>query len=1207
MNSQLRLGNVALRSHDAVAAIRHYLGALEESPTMARFITFNIASAQQRLLEQHATAGASRVGVVVSGDLSQAHRALSLCLLHGRDSEVELIAIGAEPAAAAAGDARPGLPTRWLALDDDAQVQAALQSIVDRPLDTLHLCQPLPAHRLLGLLYRLVWGTRVVLDLEQAEADWPGDLAQAGPYDALTVAHPGLQGLFGGILVHHARDAGQFAASATLRRTARERLQLAEQRKVVLVCASKRQPSALDEVVSAVAALARNDVIVLVAGARARRGAEPEPRGRADVKCRLLGDVPFERMPEIHAAADVHVVLRDQDEDPALASLPASIAESLLMCVPTVVRLPVGLLGPRLSSSVIDAGGQGLTQALAQVLQAEPAADSTGPATGAPAEFALAHNAQALALLRSQLAPGPWAAGWGQLAESALLPSPLRQLASAMMALPPLSRPPVRAAPSKAAAVAGPLVTEQAPSTAEVGLGGAAGQAGPEAVARSSVWSAPAAPMRKRAATLTEWLPVAEMRPGAHEAVVELFGQPLALWPRQSLGSTPDTALAPLWALARLHGREQAGAVRLRPQPEQGLPQALALAAWPRRCCSWTLPAAGVRIADVWAVSDKLLRLRVESLRPGSLDAAGCVLRASQIEPGDEALAMVAEAVVASDGPVFIDLDLVNPYFPVLISTTDLRGRWLEATLLPFPSLCRGAPHHGELHAIGERADPMEGLEDAANSLAAELVGGAGDFSIGRLDVHLVEAIGAEKIFSSTVKEWLLEVMGLGPLQPIPAPDGDSAAVADYLRAACELPAAEAADGVLLHRARVRRAAGRWALQLAADSLPSISALVSRRLPGPDESAETVGSWVVSHFATGRPRVWVSLPPMSPSLLSLQPLDRACAVPTLMRADAVAPLRTLTPRRPPFPLTLRLRDPAREPPAVLLQPVAADGDRPLLRRQLDAEQRANASISALWAPASGELSGAAMLQSLARQTLARRLDIVVVRPAGASAETWSRVEQRLQALFPQRWRTVDGGCDNRSADFNAAAAAASGSHLLLLGTETLLHDTRTLETLYTLALEPGVCTASCVLLHEVQNKRGAETGMQAGGFFPRQLSLQGRPSLVIDEPCTSEAFPAATYPVLGNSFRLALVNAGHWRALGGLDAQRFPWHRSDLDFCLRALRAGHTHLCTAVVSAFMATAGRSEQHRDTHALGFMQLERWHEVLESVSLIRELGP
>ncbi len=104
---------------------------------------------------------------------------------------------------------------------------------------------------------------------------------------------------------------------------------------------------------------------------------------------------------------------------------------------------------------------------------------------------------------------------------------------------------------------------------------------------------------------------------------------------------------------------------------------------------------------------------------------------------------------------------------------------------------------------------------------------------------------------------------------------------------------------------------------------------------------------------------------------------------------------------------------------------------------------------------------------------------------------------------------------------------------------------------------------------------------------------------------SAAAFPPATYPVAGNSLRLALVRADAWKTLNGLDAERFPNHHGDLDFAVRATAAGLIHLCTSAVAAADLSDVATVEHIDAVSLNFLTPQRWQDLFSSVAVLREL--
>jgi GT2 family glycosyltransferase len=233
------------------------------------------------------------------------------------------------------------------------------------------------------------------------------------------------------------------------------------------------------------------------------------------------------------------------------------------------------------------------------------------------------------------------------------------------------------------------------------------------------------------------------------------------------------------------------------------------------------------------------------------------------------------------------------------------------------------------------------------------------------------------------------------------------------------------------------------------------------------------------------------------------------------------------------------------------------------------------------------------------------VDVVVGVDAGLGAGREALAEL-LDRRFPGRHTLVEVQDGRSDALVNAAANVARGRRLLLADPASLMHDPRTLETLYVLALDDKVASAGCLTIREEAFKKGSEVRFQTGGIFPSHISLLGAPHLVFTEPYTLSVFPGATYPVVANCFLLALVNPAVWKSLGGLDLGPHAHVRSDLDFCARALLAGYNHLCTAAVSVSCLRDGAEAQFMDSLALHRLAPHRWHELLSRVTILHNVG-
>jgi GT2 family glycosyltransferase len=142
------------------------------------------------------------------------------------------------------------------------------------------------------------------------------------------------------------------------------------------------------------------------------------------------------------------------------------------------------------------------------------------------------------------------------------------------------------------------------------------------------------------------------------------------------------------------------------------------------------------------------------------------------------------------------------------------------------------------------------------------------------------------------------------------------------------------------------------------------------------------------------------------------------------------------------------------------------------------------------------------------------------------------------------------GAFNHSAQCNVGAAHASGDVLLILNNDARLAVPDALDRLARWALLPGVATVGARLV----DATGAVVG---GGFRLRRLPGAEFNSPVEEERGACSGFDRSS---AGNTFACAAIAMEVWRRLGGLDALRFPIGYNDVDFCLRATRAGLRHV-----------------------------------------------
>lgn len=163
---------------------------------------------------------------------------------------------------------------------------------------------------------------------------------------------------------------------------------------------------------------------------------------------------------------------------------------------------------------------------------------------------------------------------------------------------------------------------------------------------------------------------------------------------------------------------------------------------------------------------------------------------------------------------------------------------------------------------------------------------------------------------------------------------------------------------------------------------------------------------------------------------------------------------------------------------------------------------------------------------------------------------------------------------------NAAVAAAPADRILLLNNDVLLDPGALADMLAALADAPtvGICGTRLVFPDGRLQHGGVRFAPTLGPYHDGR----GR------DP---DAFPRATRDLQAVTGACMLVRGEVWSALGGLD-EAYPFGLEDIDFCLRAGRAGWSVRCAQATESLhfeAMTPGRRELDEPSRRL-FM--ERW---------------
>jgi GT2 family glycosyltransferase/glycosyltransferase involved in cell wall biosynthesis len=402
----LAQGNQALREKKFAHAVAFYLQALEATPGLSKIIAANLAIARRNYKEEGNATGRLRVAVC-GWELSHnaAGRSYTLAKLYETFADVEIIGCilskyGKDLWKPIQGTATP---VHCFVVEQETHfLEQALALVVAHPYDVVHLSKPRAPNIFIGVLYKLLWGARVIVDIDDEELCFVGfddaisldDYLKAhrrlppqknldGPdwtrlavglarvFDGVTVSNPALQKKYGGEIVRHARDEGLFKPSPQRKRESREALGIPECKKVVLFFGTPRTHKGLLETADAIRSLDRNDVVFAIVGDFQGSALKEQLLKKTGVDYYFLGSRPFDKIPDVVAAGDYCVLLQDPGSPVAQFQVPAKLSDALGMGLVVFASDLPPLSDLAAQGALVTVTRDGLARALAEAIQDE--------------------------------------------------------------------------------------------------------------------------------------------------------------------------------------------------------------------------------------------------------------------------------------------------------------------------------------------------------------------------------------------------------------------------------------------------------------------------------------------------------------------------------------------------------------------------------------------------------------------------------------------------------------------------------------------------------------------------------------------------------------------------------------------------------------------------------------------------------------------
>ncbi|TDW25970.1 hypothetical protein EV128_116143 [Rhizobium azibense] len=557
-------------------------------------------------------------------------------------------------------------------------------------------------------------------------------------------------------------------------------------------------------------------------------------------------------------------------------------------------------------------------------------------------------------------------------------------------------------------------------------------------------------------------------------------------------------------------------------------------------------PEACFELSDIWFANRQTLRLRTKPKRLHGQTFH--ILRCFQRDPhSGRGVRLLAEQPVSSEIATFVDVEVANPYLPLLLSISDYDCETLALAILPFPSLCRGGIHHGELASGGPRKPYLLALKEFSSFLLQPALKRSGQAALKRIEIDIESATGTELCFSPALHYWLRQVLGLR-IDISPAPAAMNEEVRAYLTSALGADSAAVQSPPSIASAT---------LKLPADAVPSLQGLLIDWSIG--LTVRDTGFIIASTY-DNMPR-WLILPPKSGRAVGSS-VGPASIFPTLVASDLAAAAPGNADGIAPVSAIRFCRFGAVDE-AYLVYPMPSDETEPAFKGLLRSGELP--SISILYSYSGSEKAMIASLESVALQQGAKNLRVLV---AGSVANR-PLIVPHLQRLFPDAGQYIasfEG--EDPGVCLNRLSAMAESELLLFLTEPVLLHDPRSLRILSSMMTSSNVASVSCMLIGPRRLKKNLiKPAPVCAGYYPR-IGVSGElDQLASGIEDVLFALPPTAWPTTCNSSRMFMARTKEWLCIGGFDGQRQPHEELPTTFWANAIDQGRTHLTTTAMTA----------------------------------------
>lgn len=235
--------------------------------------------------------------------------------------------------------------------DIDDLLPKSVNFVIKNPYSIVHLSKPRISNIVLGVLYRHIWGAKIILDIDDEELAFLKEKKSNFEYsnnikddywtnytvslydifDAITVSNPALQHKYGGTIIPHIRNEKIFYPNQTLKAQNRDKYGINQMDKVILFFGTPKRHKGLLETAKAISQIGHQELLFLIVGDFPELALKEELLAIDNVRYMFLPNQPYDQAKNIVVMGDMCVLMQDECSEIAKYQLPAKLIDALAM------------------------------------------------------------------------------------------------------------------------------------------------------------------------------------------------------------------------------------------------------------------------------------------------------------------------------------------------------------------------------------------------------------------------------------------------------------------------------------------------------------------------------------------------------------------------------------------------------------------------------------------------------------------------------------------------------------------------------------------------------------------------------------------------------------------------------------------------------------------------------------------------------------